>query len=63
MNPQAGQGVYTGLSAKGAAQDAADLAAFQAYEEATGGATGSVADTVNKSKINKQGSDWLKKYN
>ena len=63
MNPQAGQGVYTGLSAKGAAQDAADLSAFEAYEGATAGSTGNVADTVNKSKINKQGSDWLKKYN
>ena len=57
------KGTYTGTTATGTAQDDADKAAFEAYEGVTGGSTGTAADTVKKSQIKKQGSDWLKKYN
>ena len=57
------KGTYTGLTAKDAAQDAADQKAFEEYEGATGGSTGDVATTVKKSEIKKKGKDWLKKYN
>jgi len=56
------KGTYTGLTAKDAAQDAADKAAFASYEGATAGSTGDAATTVKGSEITKKGKDWLKKY-